>query len=62
MNESETISPEQDFTERSSPVRNTRQPATPGNQIANPDVLRRNCETLHVGIGDVVEFVEFVEE
>ena len=24
----------------------------------NLDVLRRICETLHVGIGDVVEFVE----
>ena len=62
MNESETISPEQDLTERSSPVRNTQQPATSGNQIVNPDVLRRIREALHGGIGDVVEFVEFVEE
>ncbi len=37
MNESETISPEQDLTERSSPVQNTQQPVTPGNQIANMD-------------------------
>ena len=28
-----------------------------GNNV-NPDVLRRICEALHAGIGDVMEFVE----
>ncbi len=37
MSESETISQEQDVTERGSPVQNGQQPVTPGNQIANMD-------------------------
>ena len=37
MNESETISREQDVMEHGSPVQNAQQPVAPGNQIANMD-------------------------